>query len=84
MTQHAIETSINQWGNGLAVRINKVIAKAAGVTEGTQVRIIAQPGRILVETIDKEPTLAEMLAAFDRQRHRGEMMAFEPIGLEVI
>jgi antitoxin component of MazEF toxin-antitoxin module len=83
MTEHVTETSINQWGNGLAVRINKAIAKAAGVAEGTHVRIIAQPGRIIVETVEKAPTLTEMLAAFDPQRHCGEVMAFEPIGLEL-
>lgn len=83
MAQEAFAATINQWGNGLAVRLNKSVAKAAGVTEGTPVRIIAQPGRIIVETQQKEPTLAEMLSAFDPKRHCGEVMAFQPLGREV-
>ena len=80
----AIETSVNQWGNGLAVRINKSVAKAAGVSEGSQVRISAQAGRIVIEKCVKKPSLEEMLAGFDPQRHGGEVMAFKPVGVEVM
>ena len=82
MAKQAVLTSVNQWGNGLAVRLTKAVAKAAGVTEGTPVRIVAQRGRIVIETEIPEPTLEEMLAAFDSKRHGGEMMAFEPVGKE--
>jgi antitoxin component of MazEF toxin-antitoxin module len=81
--QTSVETTVNQWGNGLAVRINKAIAKAAGVTEGSHVHIVASPGRIVIDLATKEPTLEEMLAAFDPQLHGGEMMAFPPAGVEV-
>lgn len=76
-------TRISVWGNGLALRLTKPMAKAAGVAEGTRVRVIAKPGRIVIET-DAEPTLDQMLAAFDSKRHGGEVMAFAPVGLEVI
>ncbi len=84
MAHPAVEARVNQWGNGLAVRLNKSVAKAAGVAEGTAVRITAQPGRIIVETVTKEPTLQEMLAAFDPMRHGGEATAFLPLGAEVL
>lgn len=84
MKQQASNAAINQWGNSLAVRLNKSIVKAAGMTEGTHVRIIAQRGRIIVETVEHEPSLDEMLAAFDPKRHRGEIMNFAPVGNEVI
>ena len=80
----AVDTSINQWGNGLAVRLNKAVAKAAGVTVGTPVRITAQRGRIIVETVTTIPSLDEMLASFDPARHGGEAMAFVPVGVEVL
>ena len=79
-----IETSIHKWGNGLAVRINKSVAKAAGVAEGSQVRISAQAGRIVIEKSARRPSLEEMLAGFDPQRHGGEVMAFKPVGVEVV
>jgi antitoxin MazE len=84
MAHLEIETSINTWGNGLALRLSKLIAKTAGLSDGTQVRITAQPGKIIVEAMDRKPTLDEMLAAFDKERHGGEVMALAPVGKEVL
>ena len=84
MSDADCEAAINQWGNGLAVRLTKAVAAAAGVTVGTPVRILAQPGRITVETLHKEPTLAQMLGAFDPLRHGGEAMAFDRAGVEAL
>ena len=78
-----VEGSVTQWGNGLAVRLNKAVANAAGVKDGTPVRISVKRGRIIVEAAEREPTLNEMLAAFDAKRHGGEAMAFGPVGKEV-
>ena len=82
MAQQAIETSINTWGNGLALRLNKLIAKTAGIADGTQVRVTAQPGKIIVEMTDRKPSLHEMLDSFDKTRHGSEVMAFAPVGKE--
>lgn len=79
-----VESAVNTWGNGLALRITRAIAKTAGVSEGTAVRIIAEPGRLVVETIERRPTLEERLRAFDPARHGGEAMAFQPVGREVL
>jgi antitoxin MazE len=84
MAKQTVVASVNQWGNGLAVRLTKSVARAAGVTEGTRVRIIAQRGRIVIETETPKPTLEAMLAAFDPKRHGGEVMAFAPVGNEVV
>lgn len=81
---HGFSTQVNQWGNGLAVRLNKAVATAAGVAEGTPVTIVAQPGRIVIEAVKREPNLEEMLAAFDPKKHSGEVMAFPPVGREVV
>ena len=72
---------ISAWGNGLALRLTKPMAKAAGVAEGSPVRVTVEPGRIVVET-DVEPTLDQMLAAFDPAKHGGEAMADRPVGIE--
>jgi antitoxin MazE len=84
MNEQVVQSTINQWGNGLAVRLNKGIASTAGLVEGSSVRIVSQPGRIVIEAVDAEPTLDQMLAAFDPRRHAGEVMSFPPIGLEVL
>ena len=79
-----MSTSVGQisaWGNGLALRITKPMAKAAGVTEGTPVRVVVKPGRIVIEA-ETEPSLNQMLAAYDPKRHGGELMADGAVGVE--
>lgn len=75
-------SQISAWGNGLALRITKPMAKAAGVADGSPVRVTIMPGRIVIES-ETEPTLEHMLAMFDPKRHGGEVMADAPRGVEV-
>ena len=79
-----VDTAINQWGNGLALRLTSSVAKAAGITEGTAVRVTAEPGRLIVEALTRRMTLQERLARFDPARHGGEAMDFEPVGREIL
>lgn len=72
---------ISAWGNGLAFRLTKPMAKTAGVTDGTPVRVMVKPGRIIIES-ETEPTLEQMLAAFNPKKHGGEVMADAPCGVE--
>lgn len=84
MAEVTERTKINQWGNGLALRLNSDVAKALGVEQGTPVSLIVDGGRLVVEKIQRRRTLEEMLAAYDPERHGGEAMAFEPVGREVL
>ena len=74
---------IRAWGNGLALRLTKPMAKIAGVVEGSLVRVTVEPGRIVIEAVT-EPTLEQMLAAFDPKKHGGEAMAGAAVGAEAI
>lgn len=74
-------SQISAWGNGLALRLTKPMAKTAGVAEGSPVRVTVKPGRIIIET-QTEPTLEQMLAAFDPKKHGGEVMAGGAVGAE--
>lgn len=72
---------ISAWGNGLALRITKPMARTFGVTEGSPVRVTVEPGRIVIET-ETEPTLEQMLTAFDPMQHGGEAMEGGAAGVE--
>jgi antitoxin MazE len=72
---------ISAWGNGLALRLTKPMAKTAGVAEGSRVRVTVKPGRIVIET-ETEPTLEQMLAVFDPKKHGGEALAGGGVGVE--
>jgi antitoxin MazE len=76
-----VVSHISTWGNGLALRLTKPMAKAAGVAEGTPVRVTVRPGKIIIEA-ETEPTLDDMLAAFDPAKHGGEAMADGAVGAE--
>lgn len=77
-----VSTRISSLGNGLAVLLTEPMAEAAGLAVGTPVRVLATPGRIVIE-VDAESTLDQKLAAFDPKRHGGELMADAPVGSEV-
>lgn len=80
----SVDGSVSQWGNGLAVRLTKLVAKTAGIADGTPVRITAEKGRIVVEAVENPVTsLDTLLAAFNPLRHGGESMAFVPVGKEI-
>jgi antitoxin MazE len=72
---------ISAWGNGLALRLTKPMAKTAGVAEGSPVRVTVKPGRIVIET-EVEPSLEQMLEAFDPKKHGGEAMPGRAQGKE--
>lgn len=76
-------SQINTWGNGLAFRLTRQMAKAAGLAEGSRVRVTVKPGQIVLQA-ESRPTLAQMLAKFDPAIHGGEVMADAPVGVEVI
>lgn len=79
-----MSTSVGQisaWGNGLALRLTKPMAKTAGVADGSPVRVTVKPGRIVIET-EVEPTLEQMLAAFDPKKHGGEVLVGRAVGKE--
>jgi antitoxin MazE len=79
-----IESSINKWGHGLALRINKAVSSITGLDEGAPVLIHAEPGKIVIEALELRPTLEQMLAGFDPVKHGGESMAFKPVGAEKV
>lgn len=77
--------SFNVWGNSLALRINKNVARVAGAQEGGPVHIHAEPGRIVIEIPQhRKESLAQLLARFEPEQHSGEEMAFKTMGNEAI
>jgi antitoxin MazE len=80
----APESTVQQWGNSLAVRIPASIARSARIRAGQPVEItVAEDGIHLRPRGTPKTTLAQKLAAFDPARHGGEAMATGPVGREV-
>ena len=75
---------IKTWGNGLGVRLTAQVARAAGITAETMVNVTVENDRIVIApAAPPKPTLAQKLAAFDPNKHGGEVMPTKPVGREV-
>lgn len=55
-------TTIQKWGNSLAVRIPNQYAKILGVKQGSEVTIELLANEILIKPVKAKPTLDELLA----------------------
>ena len=79
-----VEQTVQEWGNGLGVRITAPVAKAARFARGLPVTIEVVEGGVLVRAAGKPKlTLAQKLRAFDPAVHGGEAMASGRVGAEV-
>ena len=80
----AAEQTVQEWGNGLGVRITAPIAKAAQVARGTPIKVEVVDGGFFVRVCGKPKlSLAQRLKQFDPQVHGGEVMASGRVGKEV-
>jgi antitoxin MazE len=78
------DQTIQEWGNGLGVRITAPIARAARFARGLPIKVEVVEGGIFLRAIGKpQLTLAQKLAAFDPAIHGGEVMPTGRVGAEV-
>lgn len=77
-------TTAQKWGNSLGIRIPKKVADIAGTRVGTTFDISVQDGKIILEPIDKSPTLEELLAKVTAENRHTEIDFGEPKGNELI
>ncbi len=79
-----VEQTIQEWGNGLGVRITAPVAKAARFTRGLPIKVEVVDGGVFLRPAGKpQLTLAQKLKAFDPALHGGEVMASGRVGAEV-
>lgn len=78
------EQTVQEWGNGLAVRITAPVAKAAHIALGSPIRVEVVDGGVLLRPMgEPKLTLAQKLKAFDPALHGGEVMACGLVGKEI-
>jgi antitoxin MazE len=79
-----VAQTVQEWGNGLGVRITAPVAKAARFARGLPVTVEVVEGGVLVRAAGKPTlTLKQKLRAFDPQLHGGEAMRSSRVGTEV-
>jgi antitoxin MazE len=79
-----VDQTVQEWGNGLAVRITAKVAKAARFSRGQPIKVEVVDGGVFLRTAGKPKlTLAQKLKAFDPVMHGGEVMVSGRIGAEL-
>jgi antitoxin MazE len=78
------EAQIVKWGNSLAVRIPKPVAKAAGVREGDAIVIEADEGHIRVRRRQRVPSLKELVAQITPENRYEEIPSGPARGKESV
>jgi antitoxin MazE len=82
-TAVVIEQTVQEWGNGLGVRITAPLAKAARLARGTPIKVEVVEGGFFVRVGGKpQLSLAQKLKAFDPLKHGGEVMVTGAVGAE--
>jgi antitoxin MazE len=77
------EQTVQEWGNGLAVRLTARVARAARLARGTSIVVEVVDEGVLLRVAGKPRlTLAQKLKAFDPALHRGEVVSSGRVGAE--
>lgn len=78
-----MKTSVQKWGNSLALRIPKAFAAKAGLHEDVPVELTVIDGRIIIRLLPKRPlTLDELVAGITDQNLHGEWDTGPAVGRE--
>ena len=79
-----MQTTIQKWGNSLAVRIPKAFVKEAHVAYGTPVDLSVDDGKIVIDPrAEPEYRLEDLLKGVTKRNLHAEVVTGEAVGLEV-
>jgi antitoxin MazE len=79
-----MEAKAVKWGNSLAFRIPKSIAKECGLAENIPVDISLRGGEIVISPMRRKYALSELLAGMTPENTHGEIGPDEPVGQELL
>lgn len=80
-----VEQTVQEWGNGLGVRITSPVAKAAHLSQGVPISVEVVKNGVLLRVVGKPKlSLNQKLKAFDPEKHSSEVMATIAAGKEII
>jgi antitoxin MazE len=76
-------TKLQKWGNSIAVRIPRGLARDLGVQEGTAVDLKVENGKLLVAPVARAAySLDELLAGITAANRHGQWDTGDPLGAE--
>ena len=75
---------VQKWGNSLALRIPKAVAKEVNVQQGSTIDLAVLDGKIVIEVVKKKKyCLSELLSRISEDNRHGTVETGEAVGKEV-
>jgi antitoxin MazE len=78
-----MHAQVAKWGNSLAVRIPKAVARETGLTQGATVQMTTANGGLLIIPAERRYGLKELVSGITRQNRHAETDWGGPVGQEV-
>ncbi|WP_035454582.1 AbrB/MazE/SpoVT family DNA-binding domain-containing protein [Alicyclobacillus herbarius] len=66
-------TTVQRWGNSLAIRIPRVVAERLAVQQGSEIELSVEDNAIILTPKQKKPTLEELLAKITPENRHVEV-----------
>lgn len=79
----AIHQKVSSWGNSLGVRLPRVIAQQAGLTEGTSIFISIEGNKVVLTPTRPKYKLEDLLKDVTPDMQHDELDWGQPVGEEV-
>ncbi len=84
MYKHRLmQTTIQKWGNSLAVRIPGVYIKEVGLKDGLPISLIVENGTLIIKPVKKNYSLKDLLDRINENNLHGEVQTGEATGNEL-
>lgn len=79
-----MNTTVQKWGNSLALRIPSSVAKDIALIKGSAVEILVESGRMIVKPAKRtKPSLAKLLKGVTKSNRHTEQDWGAPVGREI-
>jgi len=78
-----MKTTVQKWGNSLAIRIPKNITRDTRLSEGSDLNILVENGKIILSPSAKEYSLSEILKHVTNENIHSEVSTGDQTGGEI-
>jgi antitoxin MazE len=81
--QLIMQTTIQKWGNSLALRIPGLLGKETGLMAGTIVEIVLENETLIIKPLKKKLVLSDLMQKVNDSNLHYEINSGEPTGREL-
>lgn len=78
-----MKTTVQKWGNSLAVRIPRPFAEEVHLEENSAVELTVRGGKLIIVPAEPELTLDALVEQITEENRHGEVDTGEAVGKEI-